>query len=149
MKKYLAEFASYGDGTKKFNGFWEICGNKLVNQKGGFHDYTPKEDDIIYEVKKYEDLPFRKYCIDNSYKTGWLDRNGNFFGCSFMEHAFVAYYCFHREEHELEDMGWVKISRDLYEKNGLSYYHCCVLGLTDAQRKYLIDNGFDVEEYNG
>ena len=66
-----------------------------------------------------------------------------------MEHAFVAYYCFHREEHELEDMGWVKISRDLYEKNGLSYYHCCVLGLTDAQRKYLIDNGFDVEEYNG
>ena len=146
MKKYLAEFSRYGDGTTNFNGFWEIQGNRLVNQKGGWHDYEPRPDDEIFEVENYEDLTFRKYYVNNKYKTGWLDRNGNFFGCDFMEHSTVAYYCFHKEEYELEDMGWVKISRDLYSSNGLAYYHVCILDLTDAQKKWLIDNGFSVRD---
>lgn len=79
MKKYLAEFSKYGDGSTRFNGFWEICGDRLVNQKGGWHDYRPSPNDEIFEVENYEDLPFRKYYVNNTYKTGWLDRNGNFF----------------------------------------------------------------------
>lgn len=145
MKKYLAEYSEYANGDKRFNGFWEIAGDRLVNRYGGWHNYYPKPEDIIYEVNEYEDLPFIDYLIDNRYKTGWLDRNGNFFGCGFMEHGDVAYYCFHKEEHELEKMGWCKITRDLYQKNGLNYFHYCILDLTDAQRKYLIDNEFDVE----
>lgn len=147
MTKYLAEYSKYSNGEKKFNGFWEICGNRLVNLNGGWHDYRPSKNDKVYEVENYEDLPFRDYYINNDFKTGWLDRNGNFFGCDYMEHEFVAWYVFHKEEHELEEMGWVKIYKNIFE-GGYDYLHYSRLPLTDSQKKYLIDNGFDIKKYD-
>lgn len=147
MEKYLAEYLTYGDGIKGFNGFWQIVGNRLVNQNGGWHDYTPKRSDKVYEVDRYEDLPFKDFYISDKFKTGWLDRNGNFFGCDYMEHEFVAYYVFHKEEHELEELGWVKIYKDVF--NGTyDYLHYSKYPLTEFQRKYLIDNGFNLKRYD-
>ena len=102
--KYLAEKMN-----NEFNGFWKLeeRDGRLVciNRFGGWHDYCKELGEDIYEVEKYEDLPFAKYYINDKYKTGWLDRNGRFYGCDWEMHDFVAEYCFKKTEKDLEKEG--------------------------------------------
>lgn len=142
----------------EFNGFWELekRDGKLVciNRFGGRHDYCKELGEDIYEVEKYEDLPFKEYYISDNYKTGWLDRNGRFYGCDYEEHSFVARMCFHKEESELEKEGWIKITKSCYgdsfftnTEGTLDYYYLADWNMTAEQKNWLSLNGFKVPDF--
>ena len=138
----------------EFNGFWKIEereeGTVCVNRFGGWHWYTEDLGNDFYEVDKYEDLPFKKYLINDKYKTGWVDREGRFYGCDWEQHSDVAWYCFGKEEYELEEAGWIKITNTIYKdwfsnSNGeLDYYYTSDWPMTAEQINWLNKNGFKV-----
>ena len=154
--KYLAERMN-----GEFNGFWKIeerDGDLVcVNRFGGWHNYCRELGDEFYEVDRYEDLPFAKYLISDKYKTGWLDRDGKFYGCEWEQHSNVAWYCFGKEEEELEKGGWIKITKSVARlfsnidkdyfsnTNGdLDYYYLSEWPMTAEQINWLNENGFQV-----
>ena len=138
----------------KFNGFWQLVKNEkgelyLMNRGGGHHPYDESCGTDFIEVEKYEDLPFKEYYISDNYKTGWLDRNGRFYGCAYEDHSFVARMCFHKEEKELEEEGWIKITKSCYGNSfftsidgTLDYYYLVDWDMTAEQKNWLSLNGF-------
>lgn len=50
--------------------------------------------------------------VDNSYRTGWLSPDGNFFGCAYYLHSLQAKFILKKTELELENEGWCRISND-------------------------------------
>lgn len=112
--KFVHEFLHYDNGSVKDNGWWEISedGAKLFNMWGGWHDYTPREDDIIVEADNWDQLDWS--CLlkpDSPY--GWIDRRGVWYGCDYQSHAEVAELVLHSSERALEVQGWVKVFRGL------------------------------------
>ena len=151
--KYLAEKMN-----DEFNGFWKLeeRGSQLVciNRFGGWHDYCKELGEDIYEVEKYEDLPFTKYYINDKYKTGWLDRNGRFYGCDWEMHVFVAEYCFKKTEEELEKEGWIKITKSTYGSSWFTditgeydYYYLSDWPMTAEQKNWLSMNEFKIPDW--
>lgn len=137
MPKFLHEFLRYADGTVIENGWWEIKGDRLINMVGGWHPYNPREDDIIIEAENIESLDW-SCLIDNKYSTGWLDLDGNFYGCEPTGHSMMAEFYFKSSERELEKIGFVKLFRD-YDQT-INWY-CEKREPTKKQEDYLLENG--------
>lgn len=88
---------------------------------------------------------------DDGTKYGWISPDGNYFHCGYQGHIALAYeICFgmvntDNAERYLEEHGWCKIYKSLFEDN----YHVYVGGnyvITDAQMKRLIELGLDNAE---
>lgn len=110
MAKFLLEYQEQGDGTYRPNGWWQIEGDKLVNRVGGYHDYTPAEDDVISEVDSFDDLDY-SYMLDVDSPYGWIDLDGTWYGCAYSEHSEVAKRVLHSNDLQLESEGWIKVYR--------------------------------------
>lgn len=132
--KFLHEFLTHRDGTTVDNGWWEIRGDRLVNTVGGYHYYTPKDDDIIAEAESIEDLDW-SFMLKPESEYGWLDIKGQFYGCDFQEHGQIARLVLKTSERALEESGWIKLYRD-YPK-GIGWY-CERSHITKAQMDFLL-----------
>ena len=146
MAKFLHEYIRYADGSVKENGWWKIDGNRLVNRFGGNHEYEPHQSDEIVEAADFNDLTDKvdySYLLSPDSPYGWIDLEGNFYGCNYTEHSTLAYCYFKSSERELEMKGYVKVYRG---HRGISYY---IEGyLTDAQAATLRERGFEVMKYD-
>lgn len=120
-RRYLFEFAVLNNGTVIPNGWWEIVGDRLVNQMGGYHLYTPSPNDIIAEAESYSDLD-HSYLLDPRSEYGWISPEGRFYGCDYHRHEDVASFIFRASGAELEDKGWVRIYRNSFD--GTKEWYC-------------------------
>lgn len=146
MAKFLHEFMSGQD-----NGYWEIRGNRLVNSKGGWHDYVPSPDDEIIEGT-WDDVMKLRYKPDDSQITGWLAPDGTFYGCAPEDHYAIAKYHLGCTEQELEKKGFAKIffnPRFMIDHGAPSYeaIRSDLHRMTDAQLQVLKDKGIDHEDF--
>ena len=75
--------------------------------------------------------------LNNNYRTGWLAPDGTFSGCATWDH-WVLPTILGITENDLEIRGYIKIVQgdDLYYID--PYFH-----ITEAQYKYLLDNGLE------
>lgn len=100
---------------------------------------SEEDKDVLHEIHERND--------DNT-KYGWISPDGDYFHCGYQGHVPLAnQICFgmvktNNAEHYLEEHGWCKIYKSLFEDD----YHVYVGGnytITDAQMKVLIDLGLD------
>ncbi len=89
MLKFLHEIINLPNGEKIDNGWWQIDGKLLVNIRGAHHEYIPNEDDIIVEAESWEDIGCKFLLVPDS-RFGWVDPDGNFYGCEFSDHSLIA-----------------------------------------------------------
>lgn len=110
--KFLHEYLRYSGGTIIDNGWWEISedGTRLINIYGGWHNYTPREDDIVVEADSWYDLDWSHLLKPDS-PYGWIDRDGKWYGCGYQNHSAVAEFVLGKTERDLEESGWVKLYR--------------------------------------
>ena len=129
------------------NGFWEVknattfpeVGQTItcVNYRGGRHPHIVNEKDEFEEG--YWEGIITLYATEYSNQEyGWIDREGIFYRCGYMEHAFIAANCFNMTEVMAESRGYVKI----YSDGGSKAWYCD-RRLTQAQYNKLIELGFD------
>ena len=78
-------------------------------------------------------------------QTGWIDRNGYFHKCEWHQHAELAKTKFNKAEQELEQLGWIKITR-LANQNQLFWVMRDLGRMTPEQGRKLQRMGFDVIE---
>lgn len=106
--------------------WWELVKKKngrkstfrCLNVMGAGFDLVEKQ--LASILKKYKvciaegmsNLDWSGTCVyDNEkYKTGWLDRQGNFYGCDYQHHSAQAEYVHKSSERQLELAGWVKLT---------------------------------------
>ena len=137
--KFIHEFIEYKNGEVKDNGWWRIEGDKVVNMVGGWHHLCIDDKSVIVEANDWHDLDWS--CLikpDSPY--GWVDIQGNFFGCDYMEHAFFAKYYFKLTERTLEDIGYVKIYREI---DGSQAYYVS-RHLNEKQENKLLELGVEL-----
>ncbi len=140
--KFLHEFLEYQNGKKVDNGWWLIDEklNRLYNRRSGYHSYEPSGNDIIVEADNWQDLDWS--CLlkpDSPY--GWIDLNGTFYGCDHFEHAELADLYFKSNERALEDIGYIKVYREI---DGTVAYYTSRRFPTEKQEQTLIDRGIEL-----
>ena len=152
--KFLHDVRIAHNGQIIDNGYWEIMDEnyqigetvRVENYAGGYHFHTISSNDEIIEASDWQPL-MRKYYIKNQNSPyGWIDLEGNFYGCNYYEHALCLEACFGITEYEAEKRGFIKVFDDggWSSYNDFSYYHEGFL--TDAQRKTLIDRGLTLND---
>ena len=110
------------------NFWWELEGKKLYNMSGGHQLaewFNIKPDDIV-EVNDWDDLDWTGTEIyNNDLKTGWIDRNGIFYGCGYEWHSKQADFIHKKTQRDLEILGYVKVYKSNFfpsnNKNGLNF----------------------------
>ena len=86
----------------KINNFWwELEGNKLYNMSGGHQlaEWFNIKDEDIVEAKDWEYLDWIGTDIFNdNLKTGWINRDGKFYGCGCEWHSKQADFIHHKTQ---------------------------------------------------
>ncbi|MBI5643750.1 MAG: hypothetical protein HY954_09790 [Deltaproteobacteria bacterium] len=98
------------------------------------------EKDVIVESAEAQDLteldwtktPFH----NDTLTSGWLSRDGRFYGCPQVNHDVLAYCVLGIKVGELEQMGWVRV----YD----SSRYTCEKRLSPEQANWLSENGYTV-----
>ncbi|MBI5969681.1 MAG: hypothetical protein HY884_00795 [Deltaproteobacteria bacterium] len=75
---------------------------------------------------------------DNRLKTGWVSRDGRFYGCPEKYHDTLAFCVLGVKVADLETLGWVRVQD--------SNRFVCEQRLSAEQKNYLTQNGFRVPE---
>ena len=154
---FVHEFAEYGDGSVHDNGWWEYdpISERVYNRNGGYHYLHHRPEEEIIE-STWDEILARTIRQD-SYTTGWIAPDGEFFGCAPMDHLRLAEYYLKVKEEQLEENGWIKITEVPWwakgrypELNGRYEYHFFnpYKHITQAQYKTLKDKGLELEEYD-
>jgi hypothetical protein len=91
--------------------WFEDGGDRWNNYAGG---YCPKcKKDEILQTCKAEDIYELDWTltdiINNKWDSGWIDRNGKFYGCNSRMHDTVVDLVFNKTVQEFEDTGWVRV----------------------------------------
>jgi len=139
-RRFLLEKLKLGDGRVILNGWWEICGDMLVNSVGGRHFYTPFPDDKIVEADSFDDLD-HSYLVKDDSDYGWISPDGRFYGCDCWQHSELASLIFKTTEEELERKGWIKVYMDFDKRR--SWY--CLEFPTEYQIATLEKHGLDID----
>lgn len=65
----------------------------------------------LMQTKEYKEKwdEYVRSAIDPNSKLGWISPDGQFIGCSYRDHAFVAREYIGKDELQLEDAGWCKV----------------------------------------
>jgi len=81
-------------------------------------------------------------------ETGWLDRNGRFYGCRYMEHDDVALFIFKSTSDTLMRLGWVRIDAkgDMYPESFRFLGEGIMNRLSAEQRNWLQKNGYLIKD---
>lgn len=142
----------------KINNFWwEIEDDKLYNMVGGHQlaDWYKIEDEDVVEVNDWKDLDWIGTEIyDDTLKTGWINRDGKFFGCGSQWHSRQSEFIHNKTERELELLGWIKVYRsNVFESKNKNGYDFIIVSnrINELQKNKLNKLGFTDEEiaYNG
>jgi len=101
--------------------------------------YVRKDDgDVILESVEAEDLfelDWKKTPLHNDELTsGWLSRNGRFYGCPSKYHDMLAGCVFGIKVAELERTGWVRV----YSARRFT----CETRISEEQRNWLAERGY-------
>ena len=81
------------------------CGGLIIATNVDLRKYK------IVEANSFEDLDWTDTEVLNRNSSfGWLDREGNFYGCDFACHDFQAQFIHKTTRRELETLGWIHIS---------------------------------------
>lgn len=148
--------------VKVQNYWWKLDVNTPINRATVYNYFGGKQSDInltnkqIVEANDWSDLDWKGTDVyDDSFKTGWLSPEGEFYGCSNEEHLQQSHFVHKKYENELEQLGWIKIRRDLtktYQITALLSYNIKgeLIRPTYKQVEYLKNseiNNFDEIEY--
>lgn len=129
----------------------------VINRAGGRTVFDDKDKDFV-EFRESETFPltrkdmFPKNLDDFHY--GWIDLEGNTYACSFRDHSYAAEflceemgYNSHYAERQLENLGWIKISREApYTPDNINSQYPYIM--TDTITKKQADTLFDLNLYN-
>ena len=162
--KFLHEIVKYPNAELPYdNGYWLIVrgepsvGNtiRVENYNGGFHDHVVTEDDVIVE-SDWQTVE-RAFSASETWRDcGWIDKEGVFYGCGYMDHAVCLYAIAGLDTLAAEQAGYIKIYRDPtlakympeYAKDDeFVYYIDPQITMTKAQKDTLLERGFKVNEY--
>jgi len=133
---YLVQISCWDDPywVNDGGGWW-------INSAGG---RIPKgKDDKIFEIAygEYEDLDHTKTGLKvKESKSGWLDREGQYYPCRYYEHDIYACLILRKTVRELERLGWVRI-------NGKNNWHS-EKRLNQTQLNWLYEHGYKVNNYD-
>lgn len=99
---------------------------------------------IIYQTDHFDHLAYIKDYLRETLDSGWITREGQFWGCRCTDHENVLNTFFLMDRNDAERQGWVHVSRDawfftadFYDPN---------LRINDAQEQALIDIGRDPDD---
>lgn len=133
----------------------------VVNASGGRCSFYPVEDNFveIIEVEEDEEPLTREQCFPKNspeFEFGWISPEGDTYNTGFEGHYRAAVmicaelgYRGYLEESQLEEKGWIKISRDVpytYETLHKQHIYTHELKMTKKQADTLIDLGFSSDE---
>ncbi len=95
--------------------------------------------DLVIEVAEAHhltQLDWRKTPFQNDeLATGWLSRDGRFYGCPSVHHDVIAFCVLGIKVSDLENMGWTRVYSDRFT---------CEKRLSAEQRNWLSANGHKV-----
>lgn len=137
MNKYL--LIDKGDGSW----WYEYRDGVCVTNEG--EAFSPQDHNVIDEdvVSQKEDLDWDKTCLDQpDSDTGWLDREGRWYGCLPGKHSLYARYVLRTTEPQLIDMGWIKVGMRMINSRPtwIAEKHPSA-----GQRNWLSKHGYNVE----
>ena len=89
----------------------------------------------VYEAPSHKEITKVMRCLRESLGSGWIDREGHFWGCDFEAHDDILGLLFGSERGVAEREGWVHIHPWMW---------WCDREMTDAQEKTLVDIGRDL-----
>jgi hypothetical protein len=120
--------------------YWSLdIGEKWIGVARNIH--REKHDyDLIVESSDAEDLTeldWRKTPFHNDdLASGWLSREGRFYGCPQVNHDVLAYCVLGLKVGEIERLGWVRV----YD----SKRYTCERRLSAEQSNWLSQNGYTI-----
>ena len=86
----------------------------LYNYSGGHMTGVNCENAEIVEADDWNCLDWNgTVLLDDSYKTGWVAPNGEFYGCDYRCHYMCALMVLKKKDTELEEQGYIKVTKDL------------------------------------
>ena len=142
-RKFILEYLVYQSGKRECNGWWELKNGYCYNRNGGKHQHIPGDDDIIVEADDWSDLDYSHLLVKDSLY-GWINPQGDFYGCNYRDHSALAELYLHKCERQLEKDGWIKIYKDAFD--GEPTWYCDKLMITEAQKITLERKGLEVDE---
>ncbi len=129
----------------------------VVNNAGGRCSFYPVEDNFkeIIEVEEDQEPLTREQCFPKNspeFEYGWISPEGDTYNTGFEGHYRAAImicaelgYRGYLEENQLEEKGWIKISRDIpytFETLHKRRIYASDCKLTKKQADTLVDLGF-------
>ena len=132
--------------------WWQVSKNTPLNSAtirnydGVKRNYVDITDLPIVEAESFDDLDWYDTKVwDPNSSLGWLDREGNFYGCGFACHDDQARFVHKTNSLNLEILGWIHISSLAPHLPGTifaQYYGDYREGVipTDKQLQYLLDH---------
>ncbi|MFQ5736719.1 MAG: hypothetical protein ACE5GY_07635 [Thermodesulfobacteriota bacterium] len=101
------------------------------------------DDDIIKAVVETNDLTALNWSetplYDDGLTSGWLSRDGRFYGCPSKYHDTLAYCVLGITVADLENTGWVRIYSERH--------FTCLHRISEEQRNWLSSNYYRVPDY--
>ena len=89
---------------------------------------------VIYEAVNHHDVTKVMACLKETLASGWIDREGHFWGCNFEAHDHMLGILFGNERGNAECKGWVHIHPWMWWINP-------AVEMTEAQEKTLLEIG--------
>jgi hypothetical protein len=138
-KTYYLVSPGNTSNDKKRPFYWSLdIGDKWIGVARGIYRDKHSED-LVKEVQSAYSLtqldwsktPFR----NDNLLTGWLSRDGRFYGCPAVFHDVLANCVLGIKVPELEDQGWARVH---------GTWFVCEKRLSAEQRNWLLQNGFTV-----
>jgi len=107
----MKQFVKINNMWKEYDGKTSISNAKVRNYNGKLEiNLNLKEKEMLI-AEKWEDLNWEDTEIfDKSYKTGWLSREGIFYGCKSQLHWMQAILVHKKTDFDLEKEGFIKIT---------------------------------------
>ena len=109
----MAKFIKLQHNWWQYDETSDLSAATLINiKKEALYNFNLSDKNII-EANSFEELDWNDTeILSNGSKLGWLDRQGNFYGCEFSNHALQAKLIHNSSRQELEQKGWIHIFQD-------------------------------------
>lgn len=120
--------------------YWSLdIGDKWIGVARGIWRQKHAEDDIVESTQAdhltrldWSKTPFH----NNDLPSGWLSRDGVFYGCPELYHDLATYIIIGMKVGEMEDTGWVRVHN--------STRYVCEKRLSDDQKNWLGMKGYKI-----
>ncbi len=92
---------------------WEDrFGNRHPFVKGDFEKFE------IYEAESFKDFTWTDAYLQKTLDCGWIDREGHFWGCKYMNHDQLVEHVLKKTTEEVERLGWIKVNNQAWLRMG-------------------------------